>query len=366
MKRILSVLAVVVMLDACTSGKAALTHGNYYGAVIESVNRLRGSPENKKAKEVLVQSYPLAIEFIEAGIKNGITADDPQKWRNAVKSYEQINYLNDQIKTSLGAMRVISQPATRYNELKDAKMKAAEETYTEGITAMMKNNRDDAKRAYYNFQEANNFEPGYRESIEMMNQAEFNATLRVAYEEINATTINYGSLQPVINSLKRQFLSFKPSTQQDTVPPHQLLRVVFQGYREDGYPRMTSANETLSKEIKTGEKKGTDGKMIDIMTTVTAKITTYRKTKSSRSLVSVTITEAATQAILQSATIEGKAQWQSEWATYSGDIRALSSSQQTLCKQRETMPNDRDLYNQAMQNLQTNLDTDLRQFYSRY
>ena len=62
-----------------------------------------------------------------------------------------------------------------------------------------------------------------------------------------------------------------------------------------------------------------------------------------------------------------KGEYKGYWSmSVSGDIRALSSSQQTLCKQRETMPNDRDLYTQAMQNLQANLETDLRQFYSRY
>jgi len=366
MKKAIVILGLLAVLEGCTSGKAALSHGNYYEAVIESVNRLRGSPDNKKAKAVLEQSYPLAIEYIETGIQNDIKADDPRKWRNAVKGYEKINFINDQIKTSLGAMRIVSQPTTRFTELKEAKAKAAEETYTEGITALMKNTRDDAKQAYFNFQEANNYEPGYRESIEMMNQAEFNATLRVAYEEINASTINYGSLQPVINSLKRQFLSFKPASQRDTVPPHQLLRIVFNGYREDGSAKTTTSQETLSKDVKTGEKKGPDGKMQDVMTTVTAKITYYRKVKSSRSASMVTITDAATQGVLQSETVEGRASFQADWATYTGDVRALNSSQQSLCKAKETFPNDRDLYNQSMRNLEANLERELKSFYSRY
>lgn len=366
MKRLYPILFLLLLLQACSSGKAALSHGNYYEAVLESVNRLRSSPDNKKAKAVLQQSYPLAVEYIETGIKNGIASDDPNKWRNAVKGYEQINYMNDQIKTSLGAMRIVSQPATRYAELKEVRPKAAEECYAEGITAMMKNTRDDSKRAYFLFKSSNDFEAGYRESIEMMNQAEFNATLRVAYEEINASNLNYGSLQPIINSLKRQFLSFRPVSQRDTVPPHQYLRLVFNGYREDGAARITSSTENLSREVKTGEKKGADGKTVDVMTTVTAKITYYRKVKSARSASMLTITDASTQAVLKSETIEGRSNWQQDWATYTGDIRALSGNQQNLCKQRESAPNDKDLYNQAMRNLESNLEQALRGFYNRY
>lgn len=366
MKKLYFVLFTLLILQACSSGKSALSHGNYYEAVLESVNRLRSSPDNKKAKAVLQQSYPLAVEYIESGIKNGIAADDPNKWRNAVKGYEQINYLNDQIKTSLGAMRIVSQPATRFNELKEVRPKAAEEAYNEGIASLMKNTREDAKNAYFDFKEANGYEANYRESIEMMNQAEYNATLRVAYEEINASNINYGSLQPIINGLRRQFLNFYPVAQRDTVPPHQYLRLVFNGYRDDGAARITSSTENLSREIKTGEKKGPDGKTVDIMSTVTAKIVYYRKYKSARSSSMLTITDAASQGVLQSQAVEGRSSWQQDWATYTGDIRALSSNQQNLCKQREQGPNDKDLYNQAMQNLQTNLEQALRGFYSKY
>ncbi len=365
MKKLYVLLLAIGVIQACTSGKAALSHGNYYEAVLESVNRLRSSPDNKKAKMVLEQGYPLAVEYIETGIKNNISADDPRKWRSAVKGYEQINYMNDQIKTSLGAMKVITQPQTRFTELKEAKSKAAEETYAEGITALMKNTREDSKRAYFNFKEANTYEPGYRESIEMMTQAEFNATLRVAYEEINGSTINY-SLQPSINSIKRQFLSLRPVSQKDTVPPHQLLRVVFNGYREEGSARVTSSTENLSREVKIGEKKDAAGKVTDVMKTVTAKIIYFKKTKSGRSNSMLTITDAENQAVLKNENIEGRSNWQYEWATYTGDIQALNQNQQNLCKLREASPNDRELFQQAMKNLETNLERTLRDFYSQY
>ena len=147
MHKYLTIFFLLVLLQSCSSGKSALKHGNYYEAVIESINRLRSSPDNSKAKAVLKEGYPLAIEYIETTIKNGIDSDDPAKWRNAVKRYEQINYMSDQINTSPGARKVIMKPATRFAELKDAKQKAAEECYQAGIAAMMKNTRADSKEA---------------------------------------------------------------------------------------------------------------------------------------------------------------------------------------------------------------------------
>jgi hypothetical protein len=366
MRRLLLFLLVFTIVDSCSSGKAALKKGDYYDAVLSAIHRLRGSPDNKKAKAVLSQGYPLAIEYIDTNIQNGINADDPMKWRNAVKGYEQINNINDQIKTSLGAMKIITNPATRYKELAEAKTKAAEESYQAGITALMKNTRADAKQAYFDFKTANDYEPGYRESIEMMTQAEFNATLRVAYEEINASSINYGSLQPVINSLQRQFLSFKPITQKDTVPPHQYLKIIFNGYREDGRTTTTNTTEEVKKDIKTGEKTGADGKKQDIMETVTAKITYFHKVKRASSGAAITISDAGTSAILQNQNVDGNALWQYDWATCSGDPRALAAIQVNLCKLKESYPAEQYLFNQSIANLKTNLGSQLRSFYSRY
>ncbi|NOT73322.1 MAG: hypothetical protein HOP08_00240 [Cyclobacteriaceae bacterium] len=366
MRKILLFLLIILLAEACTSGKAALKKGDYYEAVIESINRLRGSPDNKKAIAVLTQGYPLSIEYIEANIQNGINADDPRKWRNAVKGYEQINYINDQIKTSLGAMKIISKPATRFKELADAKSKAAEESYQEGITSLMKNTRTDAKVAYFNFKDAAAYEPGYRESIEMMTQAEFNATLRVAYEEINASRFNYGSFQPIIIGIQRQFLSFKPISQKDTVPPHQNLRIIFNGYREDPQASITTSTEEVKKDVKTGEKKGADGKTQDIMTNVAAKITYYRKVKRATSSAMMSITEVSSDAILQNQSVDGNVAWQYDWATYSGDIRALNTNQVNLCKLKESYPAEQYLYNQSMSSLKTNLSSQLRSFYSQY
>jgi len=364
-KRVPFMLFLITIIQACSSGKAALKKGDYYDAVLESVHRLRESPNNKKATQVLTQAYPLAIDYIDTNIQNGIKADDPRKWRNAVDGYNKINYVNDQIKTSMGAMKIITNPQTRFKELADAKDKAAEEAYNEGVNNMMKNTRQDYKNAYFDFKDANSFIQGYRESIEMMNQAEFNATIRVAFEEINSSRFNYGTFQPTINSLQRLFLSFKPIAQKDTVPPQQYLRIIFNGYQAN-LPNTTTRSENLSKQVVVGQTKGADGKMVDQTQTVTAQVTYYHKSATADSRANVTITDATTNSILQNLNIDGNVNWEYDWAIYRGDSRALSSSASSLIQRKETYPNDQDLFNQSIRNLQNNLGQQLKSFYSQY
>ena len=363
--RIFLLLTAGFFVDACASGKTALKHGDYYEAVLESVHRLRESPTNKKATGVLTQAYPLAIDNIESGIQNGIKSDDPKKWRNAVTGYQRINFINDQIKTSLGAMKIISNPQTRFNELAAAKDKAAGEAYEEGINFMMKATRSDYKQAYFDFKEANDFKQGYKESIEMMTQAEFKATIRVAFEEINSSRFNYGSFQPTISSLNRLFLSIKPIAQKDSIPPNQYLRVVFTGFQQNR-PSVTTRTENIAKQIKTGEQKGPDGKMQDILQTVSTNVVYYHKTVTCDAYATVTITDASNNSILQSLNISGPVNWTYDWATHSGDQRAMAANVLTLIQRKEANPSDQDLFNQAIHNLQSNLGQQLKSFYSQY
>lgn len=363
--KILFVLFALYGMEACVSGKAALKQGDYYDAVIESVNRLRGSTTNKKATAVLTQAYPLAIDYIETGIQNGIKSDDPKKWRNAVAGYQKINFINDQIKTSLGAMKVITNPQTRFNELASAKEKAAEEAYNEGVNSMMKATRPDYKQAYYDFKDANDFKQGYRESIEMMTQAEFNATIRVAFEEINSSRFNYGSFQPTISSLNRLFLSIKPIAQKDTVGPQQYLRVIFNNFQQNR-PTVSTRTESVARQIKTGEQKGPDGKMQDILSTVTANVVYYHKTITADAYATVTITDAGNNSILQNLNVNGPVNWTYDWATFQGDSRALQGNAAGWVQRKETYPNDQEIFNQAIRNLQSNLGQQLKSFYSQY
>ncbi len=358
--------AFLLFLNACSSGKSAYKKGDYFDAVLTAVQRLRQNPDHKKSKEVLSLSYQLAVDYLETDAQNQIASNANFKWRSAVQNYEKVNRLYDEIRTSPGALKVIPNPVNKYKELTDAKVKAAEESYEAGVNAMLKNNREDAKQAYFLFQEAGNLSPGYRESIEMMNQAEYNATLRVAYEEFNATRYNLGSLQPVVASLKRQFLEFYPEQdlKDNSIPIDHKLKVILSGYSE-GRPSITNRAETRTDSVKTGEKT-VNGVKTATYQKVTAKITYYDKSVIARGEISVTITDNKNGATLKNSSVNGAYNWETKWASYSGDVRALTDQQKKLCERKETYPSSTDLMNKVKADLDKNLSGDLRGFYSRY
>src|SRR6478736_5169874 len=178
----LILIVAVMLLEACSSGKSAYKHGDYYDAVLTAVQRLRQNPDHKKSKEVLSLSYQAAVDYLQADVQNQINSNANFKYKSAVQDYERINYLYEQVKASPGALRVIPSPVSKYKELTEMKNKAAEESYEAGIQSMMKNTRNDSKNAYFLFTDANNFSPGYRESIELIEKSRDDATVKVVVE----------------------------------------------------------------------------------------------------------------------------------------------------------------------------------------
>jgi hypothetical protein len=357
---------LILLLDSCNSGKSAYKHGDYYDAVLASVSKLRQSPDNKRSKEILNLSYQAAVNFLQTDAKNQLDANANFKWRNAVQSYEKINTLYEQIRTSPGALKVIPNPISKYNELTEAKNNAAEEAYNAGVQAMLKNTRADAKDAYFLFKESDGYAPGYREAIEMINQAEYNATLRVSFDETNASRENF-SLQPSVRNAQRQFLKFYTTSEASATkdPIDHNLKLVYRGSLLPQNPSTSSNTDELEKDIKVGEKL-VNGKKEPVYEKAKAKITTYSKSISAESIALVEITDLKAGSKLVDQTITGRSSWQYSWATYSGDARALNDSQKGLVQKKEAYPPGEQLVEKARQDLVNNISNQLKNFYSKY
>jgi hypothetical protein len=360
-------ISSIALLNACSSGKAALKQGDYYDAVLQAVNRLRQNPDHKKSKEVLATSYQMAIDYLETDAQNQIASNANFKWRNAVGDYEKINNLYEQIRTSPGALKVIPKPINKYKELTDVKSKAAEETYEEAIIYMLKNTRDDAKQAYFLFQESNALSPGYRESVEMMEQSKFNATIKVVVEPAMRNYYDW-NFEPVIFGVDpSQFVKFyTPRQAQDAglTQIDQFVRLVVNGYTE-GKPT-TSKREVIYKDsVKVGEKT-VNAQKVPIYEKVTGTMVTYEKRITSRGSITLFIKDANSSVELRNSELVAEDDWTDRWATCSGDQRAIPQVNKKLCGNKEPYMARDYLLGQSKKNLDNKLANALTNFYSGY
>ncbi len=299
----------VFIVLACSSGKKAYERGDYYGAVMKSVNRLKSNPDHSKSMETLKSAYPLAVDYYKTQANNEIASNSPYKWKNAIQSYTTINQLYEAIRQCPGCMKAVKDPVNYYNEIGPLKEKAAEESYNAGIASLMKGDRNEAKKAYFNFADAQAFVPGYKDAVEYLEKAKDVATLKVIVEQIPVPArynLSGGFFQDKIeeylhsNYTEQTFIRFFTPQEAQNVQlakADQILRIQFDDFQV-GNSALKEKEETVTRDsVKVGEAK-VNGKVIPVYNTVKAKLTTYQKEISSNGLLSMVVLDAKTNGVL--------------------------------------------------------------------
>lgn len=372
-------LMSIMLLNGCSSGKKSLQRGNYYDAVLKAVTRLRTKPNQKKAIETLRDGYPLSIDWFIDQSKNSLASNDPHKWRNVVNSYEKMNHLYEAIKRSPGALNVIPNPRSFFMELVDSKNNAANESYDEGLTAMNSNTRVGAKRAYYNFVEADRYVPGFKDTMEKIREAKYHATLKVVVNQIPVPSLQYqvtanffqDKIQEFLNSYNTnefvRYYSPREAESEKLLQPDQVMKVQFQDFVV-GQTHEKEVIESLVREnVKIGEFEVKKDSIIDVLGTVKAKLTTYRKEVISSGVLNMIIFDANSDNVLTSQNFSGEYIWYSVWGNFNGDERALTKEQLAICKLNVVdPPPPQELFIAFTEPIYEKLTQHIRSFYGRY
>ncbi|HET9486451.1 MAG TPA: hypothetical protein VFO54_03410 [Chryseosolibacter sp.] len=368
----------LIVLSSCSSGKKAYERGDYYGAVMKAISRLRQNPDHSKSAATLEEAYPLAVEYFESQANNAIASNTAFKWKNAIDSYNSINQLYEQIRQCPGCLRVVKNPKNYYSEIGPLKEKAAEESYNAGITALMKGSRNDAKQAYFNFSDAQLFVPGYKDVIDYLQKAKWEATLKVIVEQIPVPSrynLSGGFFQDKVeeflhtNYKETSFVKFYTPIEAQSEKleqADQVLRIQFDDFSV-GNIILREKEETLTKDsVKVGEVK-MEGKLVPVYNTVKAKLTITKKEVLSNGLLSMIVVDARTNGILTHKKFTGEFLWSNSWARYNGDERALSNQQLALCRQGEIQPpGHQDLFLEFTKPIYNQLIPSLKGFYQNY
>ena len=183
-------LVAVCLFESCTSGKVAYEKGNYDEAVLKAISRLRKNPNNKKASQTLMDSYPLTISWHKDNINRAKQSNDDFKWERVVTEYKQVNYLYEQLNRCPACLRLVYDPVHYVTELNEAREMAAAIRYQRGeeilARARTNHNRNEAIEAYRHFEVACSLMGEYKDARDKLAEAKFLATLKVVVEPIPA------------------------------------------------------------------------------------------------------------------------------------------------------------------------------------
>lgn len=345
-------LLTLIISYGCSSSKRLLERGNYYQAVLAATSKLKKSPGNGKAQKALKVAYPLAIQFFRNEIHKAEVSHDPWQWSVTVDAYQSLNAMYEAIQSTPKARQIISNPKSFYKEYGQVKEKAAMEQYQAGEKALRHNTRESARDAYYLFQKANMYVPGYRDATSKMVEAKDIATLRVVLELVPVPSrfykvsadFFYDKVAAYVRNRDTQyaFIAFYTPGEAKRLKmtnPDQILRLQFEDFVV-GQMNTVRNTETVTSEdsVKVGEVTLEGGVTKPIYNTVTAKLTTTHVEVISGGLLSMEVIDAYNHNTLYRQEIPGEYIWFDEWGSFNGDERALTKEEIRLCKQKPTTP----------------------------
>jgi hypothetical protein len=264
-------------------------------------------------------------------------------------------------------LKVIPNPVNKYKELTTAKDSAASECYNSAVLSMLKNTRQDAKQAFFLFTDANTFSPGYRESIEMMQQAKINATLNVVVDPSYQNNNNWTFDQIIFRTNGNQFVKFytlQQAQEQNLQRIDQHLRVTVNGF-EEGRPYVTRNSQNYQDSVAVGEQV-VKGQKRTIRQAVNAQMTLFQKQISATASLQLWIQDGASHGELLNSPVASQINWVDQWAICTGDTRAFPSTVSGFCNKSESYPAPGQLLTQAKRELDSKLAAALDGFYRNY
>ncbi len=368
-------ISVIAIISSCSSGKGALQRGNYEEAVLQAVNRLRSSPDNKNATATLREAYPLALNWNMSNIDRLRSSNERFKWEGVLNSYQNLTRLHDEILRCPACLRLVPSPSSYLNEANEARNLAAAERYEAGDKLMVAETRDrmTAREALSHFTVAENLVSNYKDTRKRMDEARFYATLKIVVEQVPVNSRSFTLSDEFFRNKIYEYISTNPRmnefvrfyTPNEAVAaglqnPDHIVKLQFDDFIV-GQTFMNSNTETVTSKdsVKVGEVK-VEGKKVDVYNRVSAKLSTNRKTVTSKGLLDMQIIDAYSGKVIHQDKMLGEFVWFSEWANFNGDERALTKVQKDACNRREVPPPPpqdlfvefcRPLYDQATQKI---------------
>lgn len=258
MKNLVLIALAGCLLFSCASSQKLLEKGKYDKAIEKASKKLRKNTGNEKELAVLKEAYYQAnridtdrIDFLQ---KEG----RDRNWIQIYSLYLLLDHRQDKIEALPPQVRQEFTFVDYDNAIIESKSTAASFSYNRGMELLQKGNRYSAREAYYEFEQAANIYPDYRDVTRKMEEARFMGINHVLFIVENNSDI----LLPVdfdtelkkiaLKELNTLWLNF--DTHNDTTKYYDYYVVLNIKDIEVSPERVETRNFTESREIQDGMK----------------------------------------------------------------------------------------------------------------
>lgn len=370
---------VSVLAVSCKTASKLYEKGRYDEAVELAAKKLQKDPDDPKLLEVLQNAYRFAVEDHESRIRNHSAGNNDLKYEWIYNEYADLQRLYESIRRSPDVFNRVL-PADYSSYLVTYREKAGETRYNRGLALMNRYDHQSYRQAYREFQAALGFIPGDIGIREKLEEAYANAVVNVIVMPLEErSSYQYSSYNNRYRSFDDNILRYlQQHNGNEFVKYYSSFEARNRNIRVDQRVdvRFSSINvgrqyddhntRTVSKEVVVKETVYKPDSVVKEYAKVYAKITTTRRTMRSEGMIGVAIRDGNGRTVWTDQ-YNGQHFWSTEFASYTGDSRALGEAdKQLINRHREIPPHEADIVNCIMNEIQTKLECGIRDFYNRY
>lgn len=395
------ILAAAVFLYSCKTASKAFEKGDYEDAVALAVKKLQKNGNDPETRALLQDAYNRAVQEHEAMISSYSNINSDGKFEKIYNEYRKLQNLYNTIQSSPDASRAVM--ATDYSSyVQTYKEKTGEVYFNRGLALMENGDRNSFRRAY------NELKTAYRykndsEVKQKLDEAYEGAVVRVllladnnsynnGFGSSNYYGGNYGNgygngyndyntsyqirsfQQDLVRNLRYQssseFVQFitEWETRNDNLVPDEIIEMNL-GRLDMGRSYDESNYRDVSKQIITRTIVYKPDSVVNEYANVHARINTTRRHFVSYGDLHITARDANGK-YLWSDVIRSEQRFTREFASFTGDQRALSDNDKNLIAntQNNAYNNIRrdDIFRELLRQLQDEASGRFRNYYSRY
>lgn len=379
MRKIYSLVSFIVfvfLIAGCKTAAKLYDKGNYDEAVELAVKKLQKKPDDEM-RSLLQSAYQYAVNDHETRIHQLSDNTNELKWEWIYNEYASLQRLYEAIHRSPEALAVV-RPADYSSYLNTYADKAASTRFDRGMQWMDKNDKMSFRNAYAEFEMALQYRPGDLTILDRKNEAFQLAVINVVVVPMESHRYRYSSyndygvgnfeadlLRQLQYNNGNRFVKFYSSWDANSqhIQADQFIDFRFRTL-DLGRTRDENSTREVSKEIVVKETVYRPDSVVKEYKKVVAKIKTTRRTMNSEGNLQINVRDASGR-WLWSDDLRGNHNWYTEFATYTGDERALSDDDKQLVNRRqEYPPHEDEILRCIMNEINTNMLSRVRNYYS--
>ena len=341
MQKLLFLLLSGLLLNCSSTRQIERRYTADDQTVFALLERLKKNAGDTEAANLLPEAYKQAAEVRKnININTHNTLGSGDRWMEIAKQLQVAAQMYSQVKAIPAAAKLIPNPWDPSIRIQEAKQKAAEEYYNQGVHYLSYNNRPYGQKAYEMFVKANNAYPRYRDVEQLMQQAQELATIKVVVQPVNYYNNNWRywgfhndylqyKMVRDLNSASYNNTRFYTDREAEAnfIKADRVVELNF----NDLYIGSVYADRYTiqrSKKIEIGQTRSVPAK--PVYKTVTATVHVTRNLLQSRASLDCRIYDWVSGRNILSDRFRDHYTWRHEAASYTGDKRALEASDWSL------------------------------------